>query len=112
MDEKQSFIPPLTKKKIKNLRVGKRRKMLLPRWESNPTPPACRAGILTTRLRGCLSFIAYQPVIAPPQVPVTNQKVLLAVNATTNILGKGTIHLIVQSWQRQKKLRLQNIVCV
>ena len=90
---------------------GKRRKMLLPLWESNPTPPACRAGILTTRPRGRLSFIAYQRVIVPPQVPVTNQKVRFAVNVTTNILGKGTIHLIVQSRQRQKKLRLQNIVC-
>ena len=30
---------------------GKRRKMLLPRWESNHTSPACRAGILTTRPR-------------------------------------------------------------
>ena len=46
--------------------VGKRRKMLLLRWESNHTFTACRAGALTTRLRRSLSFSAYQRVIVPP----------------------------------------------
>ena len=45
----------------------KRRKMLVPWWELNHTSPACRAGILTTRPRGRLSFSAYQRVIVPPQ---------------------------------------------
>ena len=47
--------------------VGKRRKMLLLRWESNRTFTACRAGALTTRLRRSLSFSAYQRVIVPHQ---------------------------------------------
>ncbi|KAJ3639528.1 hypothetical protein Zmor_002883 [Zophobas morio] len=42
--------------------------MLLPRWESNLTPPACRGGILTTRPRGRLSFYAYQHVICAATV--------------------------------------------
>ena len=43
--------------------VGKRRKMLLLRWESNRTFTACRAGALTTRLRRSLSFFAYYYVL-------------------------------------------------
>ena len=39
---------------------SKRWKTLLPRWESNLTSPACRAGVLTTRLRRHLSFSAYR----------------------------------------------------
>ena len=66
MEDTKSFIPPLTKEKKKNLRVGKRRKMLLPQWETNLTPPALRAGILTTRPRGHLSFSAYRRVIVSP----------------------------------------------
>ena len=46
---------------------GKRRKMLLPRWESNNTSPTCRAGALTARLQSDLAFFAYQSIIVPPQ---------------------------------------------
>ena len=62
---------------------GKRRKRLLPRWESNPTPPAFRAGILTTRHRGHLSVSVYRHVIVPPHriynIPESNVTFLLKI---------------------------------
>lgn len=45
-------------------------------------------------------------------IPVTNQKVRLAAEVTTEIKGKGTIHLTVSNGKIQKKIRLDNTLYV
>lgn len=44
--------------------------------------------------------------------PVNNQKVRLAVDITTDIIGKGTVYLSVPSDIETKKIRLENALCV
>lgn len=43
---------------------------------------------------------------------VINQKVRLAVDGTTEVIGKGTIHLTVLNGKTKKKIRLDNTLYV
>ena len=43
---------------------------------------------------------------------VENQKVRLAVDVTTEIIGKGTVHLTVPNGYNNKHIRLENTLCV